>query len=299
MGIVEPGAKFGRWTVLSFTGKPLKLPCSCDCGTEREVNRYSLAKVGGSFTSRSCGCLAREVTASRARQSRVHHIAVGDRFARWTVIGELQPSHRAMVPCRCDCGVEKLIPASNLYGGRSLSCGCLRVEKSAATGRASRKHGLARTPIYNCWAHMMRRCTDPRADSYRHYGGRGIKIHEPWKILSVFVREVEAEIGPLHQGMTLDRVDNDGNYEPGNIRWATRLAQARNRRNGQLSRRPVEPGDLTAKRRKRRKLTHDQLVELLVLIEGGMSQTAAAERFGISQPHVSSLVREARTTSVQ
>lgn len=141
---------------------------------------------------------------------------------------------------------------------------------------------------------MMARCYRVGSTDYGRYGARGITVHKPWHDVRVFASEVVAEIGPLHLGMTLDRVDNDGSYRPGNIRWATRLAQARNRHSGYATRRTVRPGDLAAVRKPRRKLSHAQLEQLLSLIESGATQTQVAQVFGISQPHVSRLVREAR-----
>jgi hypothetical protein len=87
-------------------------------------------------------------------------------------------------------------------------------------------------PLYSTWAGMMTRCFNPNAvAAYRNYGARGITVCPAWRDFAVFAREIEAEIGPKpHPGLTLDRIDNDGNYEPGNVRWATRKEQQANKR---------------------------------------------------------------------
>lgn len=98
----------------------------------------------------------------------------------------------------------------------------------------ARSHGMARSPEYQSWNHMRIRCTDPTCDSYARYGGRGITVCERWaNSFSEFVADVGRRPG---DGYCIERIDNDGNYEPGNVRWATATEQARNRSNN----RPVE-----------------------------------------------------------
>lgn len=105
------------------------------------------------------------------------------------------------------------------------------------------KHGLWHHPLYRVHAQMMRRCYKSEWPGYKHWGGRGIRVHEPWHDVRVFVPAVEAEIGPRPDGRypsgmplyTLDRINNSGNYEPGNIRWATMAEQCANRRNHRQS----------------------------------------------------------------
>lgn len=124
--------------------------------------------------------------------------------------------------CRCDCGREALVAGTNLRAGAKKSCGCKR-----AAGFA-RKHGLYRAPEYNAIQAARNRCRNARNASYTRYGGRGVEYRLPDDFGEATRIVVEA-IGPRPDGMTLDRIDNDGHYELGNLRWATRSEQEANK----------------------------------------------------------------------
>jgi hypothetical protein len=154
-------------------------------------------------------------------------------FGAWTVVA-LHPERRHLGSkrrwrCVCgDCGCERLVFGSNLRRGLSKSCGCLSRKKLI---ERNTKHGHARkgkhTSIYDRWVSMRQRCSNPNHKDYRYYGGLGIGVCEPWD--TDFVNYF-AYNGHPPPGMSLDRIDGNGNYEPGNVRWATALEQRRNRR---------------------------------------------------------------------
>lgn len=145
--------------------------------------------------------------------------------------------------CQCDCGNEKLATAETLQCGGVKSCGCRKHKKSPETVKKLTKHGLSGDPTYKSWMSMLTRCYNQNADQYPEYGGRGISCCE-------FIRTCPANIviliGLRPNGMTLDRIDSNGNYSCGqcaeclqkkwikNIRWATPKQQANNRRNNKI-----------------------------------------------------------------
>lgn len=150
----------------------------------------------------------------------------GQVFGRLTVVG-LGPSEvgrRRQTLCRCECGDMVGVQAGSLRGGRTLSCGCLRRE---VTRDRMRTHGMTGSAEYTIWIGMRARCRNPQDEAYSRYGGRGITVCAAWgESFEQFLRDM----GQCPTGLTLDRINNDGNYEPGNCRWATYTQQSRNRR---------------------------------------------------------------------
>lgn len=146
---------------------------------------------------------------------------VGRRFGRWTALS--YAGDRKWL-CRCDCGTEKDVFTGSLTHGKSA--GCIKCNP----GLGHRKtHGAKRTRLYTIWSGMKRRCENANDEAYSNYGGRGIAICAEWRTDFVAFQTWAWAAG-YRSTLTIDRENNDGNYEPGNCRWATYQAQGRNRR---------------------------------------------------------------------
>jgi hypothetical protein len=153
----------------------------------------------------------------------------GRRFGKITAIfyfGKTVAGSRAWF-CICDCGGSTVTSVSDLLQGKAMSCGCSRTEKLILR---LTKHGQAgknnRSKAYSSWSAMIARCTNPKSTKWAAYGGRGISIHERW----FDFKEFFADMGPRPEGLTLDRIDVNGNYEKSNCRWADARTQASNKR---------------------------------------------------------------------
>ena len=127
----------------------------------------------------------------------------------------------------CDCGNEKLIWATNVKRGHTQSCGCFHRESSAKNGRALRRHGYTGKPEYGTWQGMHQRCGNTKDKDFCKYGGRGIKVSDKWKTFDAFIADMGEKPTRYH---SLDRIDVNGDYAPGNCRWATAKEQNRNKR---------------------------------------------------------------------
>lgn len=159
---------------------------------------------------------------------------VGERFGRLVVVARQGSTKqgRARWECSCDCGTVTTVTANSLRRGHTKSCGCLYRE---VLGKSNITHGMSypvgRNPTYRSWKGMRERCRNKNNASYAYYGGRGIRVCQRWDDFGAFLHDM----GPTPQGMSLERIDNNKGYEPGNCRWASLTEQARNKRTTKLS----------------------------------------------------------------
>ena len=188
----------------------------------------------------------------------------GMRFGRLVVVcdtGERSKSKKVLWFCRCDCGQSLVTEAQNLIIGDTRSCGCLKTDKITT-------HKMTKTRLYRRWADMLSRCRNPNLKNYHNYGGRGIEVCDEWQEYEAFA---EWSLANGYRGdLIIDRINVDGNYEPGNCRWTTRKVSDNNRRDSirvNINGRAYTPKELS----KIAKVTHQTMLERIRRGESGES----------------------------
>ena len=158
--------------------------------------------------------------------TKMKHDPTGQRYDRLYVVRRVlndRASGNAAFLCKCDCGNETIVKGSHLRQGHTRSCGCRFVDFGG-----HHTHGGTGTSEYNIWRSMLQRCSDPKREDYH---GRGISVCDRWMDFETFRSDMG--VRPSKK-LSIERLDNDGNYEPGNCIWGTRKQQSRNRRNNIL-----------------------------------------------------------------
>lgn len=212
------GEKFGLLTVLkrdfSSTRKDAVWLCKCDCGNETAASSHDL-RYG---RKKSCGCATKKLISD----SKIKDVA-GLRFGRLVTIEQIgfDKHHRATWKCKCDCGNFVNVNVNNLIFSRTQSCGCLHKENF------NRKtHNESKTRLYRIWCGMRARCYSSKSNVFKWYGGKGIKVCEEWNENYESFRDWAMANG-YEEGLSIDRINSNGNYEPSNCRWLTRAENAR------------------------------------------------------------------------
>lgn len=204
------GQTFHKWTVLNLVGtrgKDRYFACKCECGTIREI---PISALNRGKTKQCKSCSLKKINDFES--------LIGKSFGKWAVLEKVSPKNKNNIRylCQCECGRQKEVDAYRLRCNQSKACPNCRIKQ----------HGMTGTGIFNTWKSMMYRCYQPSGNMYKYYGGRGIIVCDRWHSFENF----NQDMSPRPDGLQLDRINNDGNYELGNCRWVTSSVNNSNQR---------------------------------------------------------------------
>ena len=217
------GKRFHRLLVLyrdKSINKHTAYRCLCDCGVEKTIAYNSL--VNGH--TKSCGCWGREV---KGQSTKIP--MVGKKYNKLTVLEEIpeRVKSKIMYKCICDCGNTTIVAGRDLRTGNVKSCGCIGHKNKDVPHP---RHGLSKHPLFHAWGGVLQRCYTKSAINYQNYGGRGIAVCDEWRYDFLSFYNWSLDNG-WRKGLTLDRINPNGDYSPDNCRWVTQAVQNHNKRN--------------------------------------------------------------------
>jgi len=156
---------------------------------------------------------------------------IGDKYHRLLVTALHSIEYPAKWICLCDCGNKTIVRGNNLRTGQVKSCGCQKIESSRNFAKSKfTTHGMSGTKTYKIWGLMLHRCNNKNSPEYKYYGARNIRVCKEWYKFENFFNDMSE----CPEGLSIDRINNNGNYEPGNCKWSTPAEQAVNKRNNHL-----------------------------------------------------------------
>lgn len=213
------GKTYGRWTVIGdeIIREPKKnfvlCQCSCELKTQKLTDLYALRNG----RTMCCGCIQKE------NEKKNRENVVGNKYFMLLVLKYVEPrNQKRYVECLCDCGNICVVRLTHLKSGQIKSCGCYNKVKEII-------HNKTGTKLHSLWVGMRQRCYNKENGSYKNYGGRGIEVCQEWIEHPSLFFDWCIENG-YEEGLQIDRINNDGNYEPNNCRFVGRCVNAANKR---------------------------------------------------------------------